>query len=314
MTATTKELCYYSGAVKKTCQACVTSKVKCCGGTPCSRCIKRGDECSYQLEQKRGRRPNTDLVSAPIAKRVQQRLPVFDTASPLPVYPRRLFRVLFSLFKFHSTRDNGGGYEWFAAKFRVLAPLVANDAFESWLRTRFPLSSHIPTFSLVNLASMPFLHSRSHLNQTHLGTIQVCTITSVCQCSPELGQYLGYDTTGSNFPYDSAICPTVLPFGGNVLAQIANTDSLVLQFVREAFLCQGGQLVDFPMTLRAIGGTTVRCLMSWKQVNNECWFDFYAPSSSTSITPFLSVIPLPDLELGPWIEIDWLSSLCKWIM
>lgn len=308
---------HYSGAMKKTCQACAASKVKCCGGTPCARCIKRGDSCSYQPEQKRGRRPNTDLVlavappAAPAFAPPAKRARVLDAACPLPTYPRRLFRVLFSLLKFHSARDDDA---WFAAKLRVLALPVANDAFDRWLLARFPLlpaSLLVPAFALVNLASVA-LPNPGPTNRTYLGGLQVCTLTSACRCSPELSQYLGYDATGSNFPHGSAVWPTVLPFGGNVLAQIASTDSLVLQFVREAFLRRDAQLVDFPMTLRSATGTTVRCAMSWRRLSgtSECWFEFYAPAAATTLP--LPVIPLPDLELGPWVEVDWLPSLCTW--
>ena len=68
-----------SRQIKKTCESCVRSKVKCDGRKPCERCLKRGSECVFLFEQKRGRRPgplyakdddvNETKVSSP--KRVQ---------------------------------------------------------------------------------------------------------------------------------------------------------------------------------------------------------------------------------------------------
>jgi len=52
--------------LKKTCEACAKSKVKCEGSHPCARCSKRGVDCVFLLEQKRGRRlgPGEDVQTA----------------------------------------------------------------------------------------------------------------------------------------------------------------------------------------------------------------------------------------------------------
>jgi hypothetical protein len=55
---------YMAGQIKKTCESCVRSKVKCDGRKPCERCLKRGCECVYLLEQKRGRRMGSKQVSS----------------------------------------------------------------------------------------------------------------------------------------------------------------------------------------------------------------------------------------------------------
>ena len=49
--------------LKKTCEACAKSKVKCNGKLPCERCNKRGSLCVYELEQKRGRRTGSTQES-----------------------------------------------------------------------------------------------------------------------------------------------------------------------------------------------------------------------------------------------------------
>ena len=48
--------------VKKTCEACVKSKVRCDGNSPCDRCLTRGVECFFIFEQKRGRRPGSSAT------------------------------------------------------------------------------------------------------------------------------------------------------------------------------------------------------------------------------------------------------------
>jgi hypothetical protein len=48
-----------SRQLKKTCEACAKSKVKCEGSYPCDRCHKRGVHCEFMPEQKRGRRLGT---------------------------------------------------------------------------------------------------------------------------------------------------------------------------------------------------------------------------------------------------------------
>lgn len=75
---------------KKTCEACVKSKVRCSGAMPCERCSSRAMQCVYQMEKKRGRRPGSvvtkrdDTTDATTALRMaEKKNRVIDSRQPL---------------------------------------------------------------------------------------------------------------------------------------------------------------------------------------------------------------------------------------
>eukprot|EP00924_Labyrinthula_sp_SR-Ha-C_P003557 maker-scaffold_53-snap-gene-1.7-mRNA-1 protein AED:0.00 eAED:0.00 QI:152/1/1/1/1/1/2/270/427 len=75
--------------LKKSCDACTKSKVKCVGGNPCNRCSKKRLDCHFSV-RKRRQKTVVDM------NRVH-------SGSFLAPYEKRIWSVFFSLFKHYST-------------------------------------------------------------------------------------------------------------------------------------------------------------------------------------------------------------------
>lgn len=92
--------------LKKTCDTCTKSKVKCSGGYPCSRCASKGIQCFYSPRKKRGtpKGKTTDLRQGPIIVRAEvNEHAAKGTLSTLADHERRSWSVFFTLYKHYGT-------------------------------------------------------------------------------------------------------------------------------------------------------------------------------------------------------------------
>lgn len=370
------------GLVKKTCEACVRAKIKCNGQNPCERCHKRGINCIYLAEQKRGRRslrnsPHSgtstpsSLPSSPPppshqlpphtakhqsdSKRLYLYFDELNNASTsiVPVFERRMFRIVFSLFKFHRDEKD---MAWFAARYGQLTQLVqlrsstkqqSSEFTEFLLRhhliTRYPITTASTTStkstllpSLINLPRLPrvLMHDPTLF---YLGAIVVDG--NQVRCTPDITQWLGYSEDGRNFPHQRIATATeVFPWGADVLCSIVEEDSQVLTYLRDVAFAFSEQtpaqqrqfglynqisLMDRAMTVLVVGSNTMRklkCLVSCHVRQNEAtgkncaMFDFYLDPNQQA-----RLLPLPDLELAPWPVNDATanalpsSALVQWV-
>jgi len=101
-----------SGKLKTSCEGCSAAKVKCSGAMPCVRCKRKGLECVFLMEKKRGRRTNAktnkelcndatcwgQLVPNHVSK-VDDLGAKFTKES----LERRLFSAFFSMYKHHAS-------------------------------------------------------------------------------------------------------------------------------------------------------------------------------------------------------------------
>uniref|UniRef100_A0A7S2WSH6 Zn(2)-C6 fungal-type domain-containing protein n=2 Tax=Sar TaxID=2698737 RepID=A0A7S2WSH6_9STRA len=100
--------------LKSSCDACTESKVKCSGGDPCARCVKKGIQCFYSPRKKRGplKKPKTGDAgvstankkpTASVESQVQSGIIVTgDKLSSIGAYERRTWSVFFTLYKHYA--------------------------------------------------------------------------------------------------------------------------------------------------------------------------------------------------------------------
>ncbi|KAH9261700.1 hypothetical protein BASA81_000356 [Batrachochytrium salamandrivorans] len=351
--------------VKKTCENCIKAKIKCDGKLPCERCGKRGRECIYLAEQKRGRRtihhcasPSSSSSSSAAAassfpsKQLDSKhlkLVVADS-SPVSTFERRMFRLTFSLFKFHHDDKKPA---WFAKLFsQLLSILAVREADLSELHAFMQcnrisaLSS--PTSALPCLVNLPHFPSKPRHDPSLFFLGSIANEGARVKCCENAIRWFGYTENGSNFPHPSQGSGggmEVFPWGADVLCSILEQDSQVLAYLRDvafAFSTASSQpcfqfgalvhhvkLLDRPMTVIAAAVTpdenaykTVRCLVScqiWQNKStgmNCAQLDFYLDPATAVVTSSQSpLVPLPDLELAPWSLTEGalpLSNLIQW--
>ncbi|KAH9249577.1 hypothetical protein BASA81_012750 [Batrachochytrium salamandrivorans] len=308
--------------LRKSCDACSKSKVKCNGDVPCLKCQVLGVACVFSPEQKRGRRaressPSTILL--PVASKLQ----------------KRAFCIVLSLFKFHrNVRD----VDWFANQFAALALLNHGASSAAKLREfmdyhkLYPtLRSHTATISLVNLPKslIPLRSLPLEGEQTFLGCIQATSAGKV-NCSAEIMAWLGVNKNWTNLllPKDP-----VLPFGLDVFCAISDNNSQVVALARDLLqqrnsaTPQGAtiSLLDRIVTVKA-KSAPVRCYMSVRftqappsAIESEWtirFFFFIAHGLRQA-----GLVELPDLELPSFSLLledngkddDWLDALLEWV-
>lgn len=93
-------------ALKKTCDTCTKSKVKCSGGYPCTRCANKGIQCFYSPRKKRGapkKEPKNPQHPSPIVVKAEVQTVVKGTLSSLADHERRSWSVFFTLYKHYGT-------------------------------------------------------------------------------------------------------------------------------------------------------------------------------------------------------------------
>lgn len=311
--------------LKRACQSCSMGKVRCDGGFPCSRCAKQGVDCIYILERKRGR-PTLDKNAIP--KEALPRPTVVPLLPQVTVFDRRLLRTVFSLFKFH--RDDKD-VTWFGVQFAQLGALLLPSIpdFSMFLqqhRIKHQPSTTTPTPSLINLPRLPQQHTHD-ANLFHLGSI--CSDSGgQTACSADITQWLGYAANGSNLPFSNNNNNRVLPWGANVICSIASEDSEVLKYLRNVALTFQDapkqpfslyseiSLLDMPMLIQVVGNARVpqvKCFVSCHIKQNKS-----NGSHTTRMDLYLDpnqqmpLFPLPDLELGPWLDDRNVSKLVEW--
>lgn len=101
-----------NGRLKSTCERCSQAKVKCSGSIPCERCTRKGFECEYRMEKKRGRRTalkvKKELCSdascwGQIVLNPVNKIENFGARFGLESVERRIFQVFFAMYKHHAT-------------------------------------------------------------------------------------------------------------------------------------------------------------------------------------------------------------------
>mmetsp|Transcript_10554 Transcript_10554/g.13229 ORF Transcript_10554/g.13229 Transcript_10554/m.13229 type:complete len:439 (-) Transcript_10554:615-1931(-) len=100
-------------ALKKSCDFCTQSKVKCSGGYPCTRCTTKGIQCFYSPRKKRGApkkskraRPESANNSTTEVSSVIITSSGLDSSAPLSSlgdWERRSWSVFFTLYKHYGT-------------------------------------------------------------------------------------------------------------------------------------------------------------------------------------------------------------------
>lgn len=346
--------------IRKACNACSNSKVKCDGKTPaCTRCRTKNLVCQYQAEMRRGRHPSSSsllpsLSSSSLSTLNSPKGEDTSTISPSPhhhrtVVPsstRRKFRIVFSLFKFHC--DEVREHDWFTVKFNQLLAVFEPNSRPHLVLAYFLFTHKISTClsapltsgttlvlpRLVNLPRSMIAPIDNSQEKLYLGSVQ--TEFHTVHCNVQLCKQFGYVQDGSNFPFPTG--GNFFPWGADVLSSICGDDSQVLSYVRDVAYIFNEQerqtgfssfrkayLLDRPITVLKADGSVLRCLISCKVAYNvssgksDATFDIFTnpqndPFAYTAVAAgaLKVLLPLPDLELGPWHSEFWLEELTKW--
>lgn len=270
--------------LKATCDLCSQSKIKCNGAAPCGRCCRRRTKCTYQTAQRRGRRNHMHALKATTQD------------ATVGVYTRRVVRITLSLFKYHRAPSPQGEQDWFTAQLNhILRHLADGNAVWRHLLMRFFLrhgirfDSCVPTAAPVAWVNLPKLSAPSlpQHKLPYLGTILMGE-TKV-HCSSEVTRWFGFHKDGSNFPFPNPAKAAGLPFGADLLCQISEDDSAVLQFVRDA--------TPRPIAVRTARNSTLQCYFTCQVRRDWTSFDWFLAEDQRVDNLALK---LPDLELGPW--------------
>eukprot|EP00516_Mucochytrium_quahogii_P010430 CAMPEP_0203769134 /NCGR_PEP_ID=MMETSP0099_2-20121227/2007_1 /ASSEMBLY_ACC=CAM_ASM_000209 /TAXON_ID=96639 /ORGANISM=" , Strain NY0313808BC1" /LENGTH=406 /DNA_ID=CAMNT_0050665967 /DNA_START=76 /DNA_END=1293 /DNA_ORIENTATION=- len=104
--------------LKGSCDACTTSKVKCGGGNPCSRCSQKGIACAYRPKRKRGPQKKGGRSNK---KQFEEEDFAFISS-----YEKRIWSVFFTMFKNQNRArtDAHWAYCWFLNKLNKLKDYV----------------------------------------------------------------------------------------------------------------------------------------------------------------------------------------------
>jgi len=149
--------------MKKSCEGCSRSKVRCSGTRPCERCVRRGDDCAFLHEAKRGRRSN--VMKAALAAQA-----LAQAEQPAPV--ARVTRK--------RSRPKGVGTEYAArdalALWRVAAPPGSGAAQPA------PALSEPapPPVSLTTLERMASAFSAAHAARPVFGPPDAARAAQAC--------------------------------------------------------------------------------------------------------------------------------------
>jgi len=134
--------------VKKTCEACVRSKVKCDGNGPCERCQKRGVECQYLMEQKRGRRPGPLRRATPKVPKKREGQAVKKAKSTSTITPSPLIQPI-------ESNVNPSGNPLTTKRKSTLNRIVASQVGILRRSNDLKVDSSIKTLESVDVRSQP---------------------------------------------------------------------------------------------------------------------------------------------------------------
>lgn len=344
--------------VKKTCENCIRAKIKCDGKLPCERCKKRGRECVFLAEQKRGRRtirhgaassgpvsPSpvpaaSASTTSPPPKQFSPKHWKAPDSPPVSTFERRMFRLTFSLFKFHHDEKRPA---WFAKLFSQLLSVLAvrGEADLSELRA-FMQCNRIsalpsPFPALPSLIRLPRFPSKPQHDPSLFFLGSIANEGARVKCCESAMRWFGYTENGSNFPHQRPPASggeEVFPWGADVLCAILEQDSQVLAYLRDVAFAfanappqpcfQFGELVhhvtllDRPMMVlpaaTAAGETahqTVQCLVLCQVWQNKltgmncAQLDFYLdPAAATVATAAAAGSHLPQSPLVPLPDLE----------
>lgn len=131
-------------ALKKSCDSCTLSKVKCTGEYPCSRCTSKGIQCFYSPRKKRGApkkikrtRPDGPLHSSTEYVHTNPVIitkPSFDATGSLGSlgdWERRSWSVFFTLYKHYGTSCS---LHWFNRQLNKMKSYLQRQGNKAALR------------------------------------------------------------------------------------------------------------------------------------------------------------------------------------
>jgi len=119
------------GKLKGSCEACISSKIKCSGAQPCARCESKKWECEFEVEKKRGR-PKGSMTSTicekggcwgPLNPDLVDGVPRVVKRFGLEGSERKIFSAFFAMYKNKARKDSCVG-NWFAFRLRRMVSFL----------------------------------------------------------------------------------------------------------------------------------------------------------------------------------------------